>query len=125
LCRSLAYVAQRGAAAPAAAWPAAAPAPPAGSAEPPPAGTLAATAGPPVSREPGDEVIAPDAIRRAIAQRMVQSKQPVPHAWTMVEVDVTSPVAWRGQSKEEVRPREGVGLTYPPLFIKAAVERPR
>src|SRR5690606_14769806 len=118
----LAYVAQRGAAAPAAAWPAAAPAPPAGSAEPPPAGTLAATAGPPVSREPGDEVIAPDAIRRAIAQRMVQSKQTVPHAWTMVEVDVTSLVAWREQIKEEFRRREGVDLTYLPFFIKAVVE---
>lgn len=70
-----------------------------------------------------DEVIIPpDPMRRAIAQRMAQSKQTIPHAWTMIEVDVTRLVALREGMKEEFRRREGVDLTYVPFFIKAVVE---
>lgn len=69
-----------------------------------------------------DEVVPLTRMRRAIAERMVQSKQTVPHAWTMVEVDVTNLVAWREGIKEEFRRREGVNLTYFPFVIKAAVE---
>lgn len=76
----------------------------------------------PVVREPGDQVLAPDPMRRAIAQRMTQSKQTVPHAWTMVEVDVTGLVRWRERIKEDFRRREGVELTYLPFFIQAVVE---
>lgn len=69
-----------------------------------------------------DEVVPISRMRRRIAERMVQSKQTVPHAWTMVEVDVTNLVAWRESIKEEFRRREGVNLTYYPFVIKAAVE---
>ena len=33
--------------------------------------------------------------RRIIAERMVESKRTIPHAWTMVEVDVTGLWKWR------------------------------
>lgn len=69
-----------------------------------------------------DEVVPISQMRRRIAERMVQSKQTVPHAWTMVEVDVTNLVAWRESIKDEFRRREGVNLTYFPFVIKAAVE---
>ncbi len=73
-------------------------------------------------RGDGDEIMPLTRIRRTIAARMVESKRTVPHAWTMVEVDVTSLVRFREAIKEEVRKREGVNLTYLPFVIKAAVE---
>ncbi len=62
------------------------------------------------------------AVRRTIAQRMVQSKQQAPHAWMMVEVDVTPLVRLREREKRAFKQREGIDLTYLPFFIKAAVE---
>jgi len=70
----------------------------------------------------GDEVLPITRMRRTIAERMVHSKRTVPHAWTTVEVDVTSLVAWRESIKEEFRRREGFNLTYLPFVVKAAVE---
>jgi 2-oxoisovalerate dehydrogenase E2 component (dihydrolipoyl transacylase) len=61
-------------------------------------------------------------IRRTIAKRMIESKHQAPHAWTMVEVDVTNMVRFRDQVKEEFKKKEGFSLTYLPLFIKAVVE---
>lgn len=72
--------------------------------------------------EKGDQEIPVTAVRRTIAQRMVQSKQEVPHAWTMMEVDVTGLVALRNRLKEEFKQREGVNLTFMPFFIKAVVD---
>src|SRR5690606_30020940 len=57
-----------------------------------------------------------------IAERMVHSTRTVPHAWTTVEVDVTSLVKFRESIKEEFRRREGINLTYLPFVVKAAVE---
>ncbi|MEJ8548597.1 dihydrolipoamide acetyltransferase family protein [Brevibacillus borstelensis] len=70
----------------------------------------------------GDQVIPVTPIRRTIANRMVQSKHEAPHAWTMVEVDVTKLVAFRNQVKNEFKRKEGVSLTFLPFFIKAVVE---
>ncbi|USG63612.1 2-oxo acid dehydrogenase subunit E2 [Brevibacillus ruminantium] len=70
----------------------------------------------------GDQVIPVTPIRRTIASRLVQSKQEAPHAWTMVEVDVTKLVAFRNQVKDEFKRKEGVSLTFLPFFIKAVVE---
>ena len=72
--------------------------------------------------EAGDEVIAPDAMRRAIARQMTTSKQTVPHAWTMMEVDVSQLVALRQARKDPFSRAEGVALTYVPFFIKAVVD---
>ncbi len=68
------------------------------------------------------EVVEPSAIRKTIARRMVESKHTAPHAWTMVEADVTGLVALREQVKAEFKRKEGVDLTYLPFFIKAVVE---
>lgn len=70
----------------------------------------------------GDEVLPITRMRRTIAERMLHSTRTVPHAWTMVEVDVTSLVAWRERIKEDFRRREGFNLTYLAFVVKAAVE---
>jgi 2-oxoisovalerate dehydrogenase E2 component (dihydrolipoyl transacylase) len=60
--------------------------------------------------------------RRIIAQRMVESKQTAPHAWTMVEVDVTNLATWRRHEKDAFERAHGVKLTLFPFFMRAAVE---
>jgi len=64
---------------------------------------------------PGDQIIPVTPVRRTIANRMVQSKHEAPHAWTMVEVDVTNLVNFRNQVKEEFKRKEGVNLTFLPF----------
>lgn len=70
----------------------------------------------------GDQEIPVTSVRKTIANRMIQSKHDAPHAWTMVEVDVTKLVQYRNQLKDEFLKREGVKLTFLPFFIKAVVE---
>lgn len=70
----------------------------------------------------GDQVIPVSPIRKTIASRMVQSKHDAPHAWTMVEVDVTNLVKYRNRVKDEFKQKEGINLTFLPFFIKAVVE---
>ncbi|MGG4494464.1 dihydrolipoamide acetyltransferase family protein [Brevibacillus reuszeri] len=70
----------------------------------------------------GDQIIPVTSIRKTIASRMVQSKHEAPHAWTMVEVDVTNLVHFRNQAKDEFKRKEGLNLTFLPFFIKAVVE---
>jgi 2-oxoisovalerate dehydrogenase E2 component (dihydrolipoyl transacylase) len=60
--------------------------------------------------------------RRIIAQRTVESKQSAPHAWTMVEVDVTNLRAWRQREKDTFERAHGAKLTLLPFFMRAAVE---
>jgi 2-oxoisovalerate dehydrogenase E2 component (dihydrolipoyl transacylase) len=69
----------------------------------------------------GDRIVPITSIRKTIARRMVQSKQEVPHAWTMIECDVTSMVELRNQIKGDFKQKEGVALTYLPFFINAVV----
>ncbi|HLZ73087.1 MAG TPA: dihydrolipoamide acetyltransferase family protein [Dehalococcoidia bacterium] len=59
--------------------------------------------------------------RRAIAEHMARSVRTSPHAWMMVEVDVTRLVAYRAALKAEFAAHEGVDLTYMPFMIKALV----
>ncbi len=70
----------------------------------------------------GDRVVELTSIRLAVANRMATSKREIPHAWTMVEADVTGLVALRERVKEEFESREGIKLTYLPFIVKAAVE---
>lgn len=70
----------------------------------------------------GDQIIPVTPIRKTIASRMVQSKHEAPHAWTMVEVDVTNLVKFRNKVKDEFKQKEGINLTFLPFFIKAVVE---
>ena len=70
----------------------------------------------------GDRVVELTSIRRAIANRMALSKREAPHAWSMVEVDVSGLAALRERVKEDFAQREGVKLTYLPFIVKAVVE---
>ncbi|MTT33063.1 2-oxo acid dehydrogenase subunit E2 [Terrilactibacillus sp. BCM23-1] len=71
---------------------------------------------------PGDHVIPISGVRKAIAHNMLRSKHEIPHAWTMIEVDVTNLVNYRNTLKNEFKKKEGYNLTYLPFFIKAVVE---
>lgn len=71
---------------------------------------------------PGDIEIPVSGVRKAIAQNMVRSKHEAPHAWTMVEVDVTNLVEYRNSVKGDFKSKEGYNLTFLPFFIKAVVE---
>jgi 2-oxoisovalerate dehydrogenase E2 component (dihydrolipoyl transacylase) len=70
----------------------------------------------------GDAVVPVTRMRRHIAEHMTESKRIVPHAWTMVEVDVTSLARFRESIKVEFAQREGFNLTYLAFVLKAAVE---
>ncbi len=77
-----------------------------------------ATAAPPT---PGTTIpLSP--MRRAIAANMLKSKQTIPHAWTVAEVDMTSVVRFRQKVKDSFKQREGIDLTFVPIIVKAVVE---
>lgn len=69
-----------------------------------------------------NEVIPLSSVQKAIANKMVQSKTEIPHAWTMIEVDVTKLVQFREKRKEAFKRETGVNLTYLPFFIRAVSE---
>jgi 2-oxoisovalerate dehydrogenase E2 component (dihydrolipoyl transacylase) len=60
-------------------------------------------------------------MRRAIAEHMVRSVSTAPHAWMMIEVDMTPLVRHRTAQKEHFRQREGFALSYVPFVIEATV----
>ncbi|OCT12455.1 branched-chain alpha-keto acid dehydrogenase subunit E2 [Paenibacillus pectinilyticus] len=60
-------------------------------------------------------------MRNAIATKMRQSVTEIPHAWTMIEVDVTNLVVLRNKVKDEFMRREGINLTYLAFMLKAVV----
>ncbi|HEX7064999.1 MAG TPA: dihydrolipoamide acetyltransferase family protein [Bacillales bacterium] len=75
-----------------------------------------------VSTSQGDVEIPVSGVRKAIASNMVKSKHEAPHAWMVVEADVTNLVQYRKSVKEEFKQKEGYSLTFLPFFIKAVVE---
>ncbi len=87
----------------------------------PPAATPAAPAVATPTQVPGTTVpLTP--MRRAIAVNMLKSKQTIPHAWTVAEVDMTRVVRFRQQVKDSFKQREAVDLTFVPIMVKAVVE---
>ena len=70
----------------------------------------------------GDEVIEMSRLRKLIAEHMIRSKQTSAHVTNMIEVDVTGVVNWRNKVKDEFLKREGVKLTYLPIFLEATVK---
>ena len=102
------------AAAPAPAAPTPPPAPPAG----------AAFAGPsPVPAPTGGDTEVPlSQMRKGIAAKMTRVKQTVPHAYTVVEVDMHNVVRWRETNTAAYREREGIGLSYVAAVVKAVTE---
>ncbi|MDF2961802.1 MAG: subunit of branched-chain alpha-keto acid dehydrogenase [Paenibacillus sp.] len=69
----------------------------------------------------GEYLIDVTPIRNMIATRMRQSVTEIPHAWTMIEVDVTNLVLLRNKLKDDFRREEGVNLTYLSFMLKAVV----
>lgn len=53
---------------------------------------------------------------------MSVSKQEIPHAWMMVEVDATGLVRYRNTVKDSFKKEEGYSLTYFAFFIKAVAQ---
>lgn len=70
----------------------------------------------------GDIEIPVTNIRKVIANNMVRSVQEIPHAWMMMEVDVTDLVAYRDSIKGEFKAKEGYNVTYFAFFIKAVAQ---
>jgi 2-oxoisovalerate dehydrogenase E2 component (dihydrolipoyl transacylase) len=94
---------------------------------PAPARAGAAPDGPPAGTAPalpgeGDRVLPMTTVRRAIADHMVRSRQTSPHAWLMVEVDMTRVSQIRAARKAEFKERYGVSLTYLPFVARAVIE---
>ncbi|QUG42058.1 2-oxo acid dehydrogenase subunit E2 [Psychrobacillus sp. INOP01] len=77
------------------------------------------TAAPNVPVAVGDIEIPVTGVRKAIAANMLRSKHEAPHAWTMIEVDVTSMVQYRDSIKNEFKQKEGFNVTYFAFFVKA------
>ncbi|PWW30485.1 2-oxoisovalerate dehydrogenase E2 component (dihydrolipoyl transacylase) [Cytobacillus oceanisediminis] len=71
---------------------------------------------------PGDIEIPVTGVRKAIAANMLRSKHEAPHAWTMMEVDVTSLVEYRNSIKGEFKQKEGFNLTFFAFFVKAVAQ---
>ncbi len=67
----------------------------------------------------GDTSVRVSQMRKTIAEHMVLSKTTVPHAWSMVEADITDLVAWRAREKDAFKAREGVNLTFLPIVVMA------
>ena len=69
-----------------------------------------------------DKIVSADPVRKAIAKKMVQSVNEIPHAWLMVEVDVTNLVQLRNSLKDEFKQQEGLSLSFFPFFAKAVIQ---
>ncbi|MEM7536457.1 MAG: dihydrolipoamide acetyltransferase family protein [Chloroflexota bacterium] len=69
-----------------------------------------------------DEILQPlTAMRRAIANHMVQSKQTSPHVTTIFEADMTRVVQHRYANKEALV-QKGINLTFTPYFMAAVID---
>ncbi|WP_431794022.1 dihydrolipoamide acetyltransferase family protein [Bacillus altitudinis] len=79
-------------------------------------------ASPSISSMPGDVELPVTPIRQAIAANMLRSKHEIPHAWTMMEVDVTNLVTRRNQLKDQFKAKEGFNLTFFAFFVKAVAQ---
>ncbi|MDQ3690092.1 MAG: 2-oxo acid dehydrogenase subunit E2 [Chloroflexota bacterium] len=70
----------------------------------------------------GDTELPLSQMRKGIARKMTQVKQTVPHAYTVVEVDMTSVVRWREANNAAFKAREGASLSYVAVVVKAVTE---
>jgi 2-oxoisovalerate dehydrogenase E2 component (dihydrolipoyl transacylase) len=91
---------------------------------PAPAAPAPTFAGPaPVPAPAGADVEVPlTQMRKGIAAKMTRVKQTVPHAYTVVEVDMHNVVRWRETNNETYKAREGIGLSYVAAVVKAVTE---
>jgi pyruvate/2-oxoglutarate dehydrogenase complex dihydrolipoamide acyltransferase (E2) component len=86
--------------------------------------TASASAGPASFTQAGEgETVVPlTQVRRAIAEHMVRSRQTSPHAYVMVEVDMSAVWRIREREKAAFEERHGVKLTFLPFVARAVVE---
>ena len=70
----------------------------------------------------GDVEVALTQMRKGIAAKMTRVKQTVPHAYTVVEVDMHNVVRWRETNNAAYKEREGIGLSYVAAVVKAVTE---
>jgi len=70
----------------------------------------------------GDTELPLTQMRKGIARKMTQVKQTVPHAYTVVEVDMTNVVKWREANNMAFKAREGASLSYVAVVVKAVTE---
>jgi 2-oxoisovalerate dehydrogenase E2 component (dihydrolipoyl transacylase) len=98
---------------------------------PPAAAPAAAAAAPapayaaptPMAAPTGGDVEVPlSQMRKGIAAKMTRVKQTVPHAYTVIEVDMHNVVRWRETNQESYKAREGIGISYVAAVIKAVTE---
>ncbi len=75
----------------------------------------------PAQPSAGDTLVPLTPMRRAIAEHMARSRQVSPHAWTMVEVDMTRVARIRARQRDAFRQHHGVDLTFLPFVAKAVV----
>ncbi len=75
-----------------------------------------------ISSDGGDEIIEMSRLRKLIAEHMLKSKQISAHVTNMIEVDVTDVVTWRNKVKDEFLKKEGVKITFLPVFLEATVK---
>lgn len=95
---------------------------PVAAAAPTPAPAAPKAAAAPVVASGNDEIVPADGVRKAIAKKMVQSVNEIPHAWIMVEADVTNIVNLRNSVKNDFKQQEGISLSFFPFFAKAVVQ---
>jgi 2-oxoisovalerate dehydrogenase E2 component (dihydrolipoyl transacylase) len=93
---------------------------PAPSAAPSPGPASAAPA--PFTGAEGETVVPLSQVRKAIAEHMVRSRQTSPHAYVMVEVDMSAVSQIRDREKAAFEQRHGVKLTFLPFVARAVVE---
>ncbi|HEY4869510.1 MAG TPA: dihydrolipoamide acetyltransferase family protein [Candidatus Dormibacteraeota bacterium] len=95
---------------------------------PPPAAATAATATQPAVAQPaaapgeGETIVPLTSVRRAIAEHMVRSRRTSPHAYVMVEVDMSAVSRTRTRARADFEKRYGVKLTYLPFVARAVCE---
>ncbi len=70
----------------------------------------------------GETVVPLTQVRKAIAEHMVRSRQTSPHAYVMVEVDMSAVSRIRDREKAAFEARHGVKLTFLPFVARAVVE---
>jgi 2-oxoisovalerate dehydrogenase E2 component (dihydrolipoyl transacylase) len=70
----------------------------------------------------GDVEVPLSQMRKGIAAKMTRVKQTVPHAYTVVEVDMSNVVRWREANNAAYKAREGIGISYVAVVVKAVTE---
>ncbi len=70
----------------------------------------------------GDTEVPLSQMRKGIAKKMTQVKQTVPHAYTVIEVDMTNAVRWREANNAAFKAREGASISFVAVVIKAVTE---